>query len=356
MARQQQIDELLNALGKDKQKFLNATQSAVKNYISAQGSGCLTVVGLNSACEPTTTYEPSASITYARALLAFSRGKDFNSQPLDSGLTRPVAAIVVGEFEKLYGSNSAALEKALLHVLTEDSTILNSMVQTIVDSRLTDMALGQTRSFVASRLTKEVSQRACTLIVEHMKTYAHHSAAVGGHVTTVGKKAVTDVATVSLAKTVALVITKMIASGMGPLLAKLLATAAFKTAIMTALKKYIIAAIIATIIKAIAVKIGIASSTLIAWVLIPLIVAFIAREIYVFPGHLAEKVAEKLREELDGNFTAINKTILEKLFDGLGGMAVNNIAQDIAKNPEVIASIDDLIERLVEPSAELQPV
>ena len=346
MARQVVIDELLDKLGGDKAKFLSATESAVKNYIAGQGSGCLTVIGLDSEGNPAKTYPLSASTTYAGALIAFSRGKEYEYRKLDSGLTRPVSQIVVAEFEKLYGSNSEALSKALLQVLTEDATILDSIVQTVIDSRLSDMAIGQARSFIAGRITEEVSHKACALIVEHMKLYAHGSAAVGGQVSAVGKQAVSDVATASLAKTVALVIMKMIASGMGPLLAKILATAAFKTAIITALKKYIIAAVVATIVKAVAVKIGVSTTALFAWVLIPLIAAFLIREIYVFPAHLAEKVADKLRAELDSNFTSINTTILEKLFDGLGGMAAKNIAQDIARNPEVVASIDTLLNNL----------
>jgi len=60
-------------------------------------------------------------------------------------------------------------------------------------------------------------------------------------------------------------------------------------------------------------------------------------------------VSEKLRAELDSNFTVINWTILEQLFDGIGEMAVNSIAQDIVTNPEVVASIDSLLDRLIVP-------
>lgn len=347
MIRQAMIEEMADKLGENKEKFLSETKSAVASYIANQNSRCLSVVGLGRDGEIERTYDTALSFSFAKVLFAFCRGQQYEDRKLDSALTQPVANVVVEQFEKLYGEKSEDLSKALLKVLTEDTTILNSIVQTMIDSRVAGMVVGQARRYVTQHITKEISHKACALIVEYMKSHAAHtSVSVGGHIAKAGKEAIGYAATAALAKTVALIVLKMIAAGMGPLLVKLLASAAFKVFIVAAVKKMIIAAVGAAIVKFIVLKLGIASGT--AWLIVvaPLIIAFISYEMYWFPTKLGEKVSEKLYSELDTSFSSINKTILEKLFDGLGGETAKRLAQNIAGNSEVIASLDELLESM----------
>ncbi len=343
MALKPEIANLIEKLGGEKERFLNESEEAIKVYIAAQGKGCLTVIGRKPQTGMSRVYPIKPELDYVKCLFAFCRGKSYDGYELDSGLTEPISNIVVGKFESLYAGNSAALSEALMQKFTTDETILKGLVQTLVDHRVAAMAVGQARAYVAAQITHEITQKATDLIVKQIKAHSLSAFSLGGHVGEVSKQAVGEAATATLAKTIAAVIVKMISSGMGPLLAKLLASAAFKTFIMAAIKKYVIAAVIGIIIKFIAVKLGISSTMAWAVVLLPLVIGFMAYEIYHFPAKLADKVSKQVRAELDTNFVVINESILDKMFASLPDLGLETLGAEIAGNSQVAGAVDELI-------------
>ncbi len=69
-------------------------------------------------------------------------------------------------------------------------------------------------------------------------------------------------------------------------------------------------------------------------VLIPLIIAYVAYQITVFPKHLAEKVSTKVVEELSAKYSEMNSQVLEPLitqiFDSFLSVIVQPLTQDSA--------------------------
>lgn len=346
MAQQLVISQLMEKLGESKATFLARVEATVESFIAAQGVGCLGIVARNPDGTIARTYRPVGTIEYARCLKAFCLGSTFEGRPLDSGLTEPVVQVVVSQFEALYEGHTEDLSKALFHAISSDNTILHGIAQAVIDSRIASLAIDRTKSFLCARLTKDVSERACALVAEQFRHYAGISIATGSDVAKASKQVIWDAGTVTMAKTIALVLFKMISVGMGPLIVKILSTAAFKALIVSALKKYVAAAIAAAILKFISIKFGVTLAA--AWfiVLIPLVLAILVHEAYHFPPALAAKVASRVRAELDTNYDPINASILEKLFDDLPSRSLSIVANGIVTNPELIESVDELLLRL----------
>jgi hypothetical protein len=93
---------------------------------------------------------------------------------------------------------------------------------------------------------------------------------------------------------------------------KVMASAAIKTAIVTIIKKVGVGVLVKTVVGkalvALLAAVGIAHVP-VAWVILPLIAAFLAYEYFTFPEKLAGKLPAQVRAEMAIRFGTLNEKI-----------------------------------------------
>ena len=97
-------------------------------------------------------------------------------------------------------------------------------------------------------------------------------------------------------------------------------------------------------VKAVTANFGISAAGGL-WFLLPLIAGFIY-EIVTFPQHLAEKVSDKVVEDLLGSYTKINSDVFERIVSEILGEGIGGIAADLSKSKEVQDAINDLVDAM----------
>lgn len=331
MDREQLVNDLATRFNGKKTNFLTDVRSAVNGYISSQGTGCLTLIEKkrNGTKEK---WELSPHPGYALRLIAFCRGKKYEGNEIDSGLTEPVIGIVTRQFEHLYQANDEEIAKTIMSFIIQNQVLSASLVDTVINSA----AVG--------KITDEVKARMASLILSQVQD-ALQVALAKGSLVTVGKT-VTAVASKPIAAKIAMMLVKFIAVHLKTVIAKVLASAAIKTIIAAAVKKFLVAALTAAIVKAIAAKFGISAGAVFLWILIPVIVAYIAYEVVTFPGHLGEKVSEKVVEDLSGKFTNINQDVFKRVVSEVIDNGFGAIIEQFAQSDEVQDAIGELVASL----------
>lgn len=118
---------------------------------------------------------------------------------------------------------------------------------------------------------------------------------------------------------------------MGTIVAHILASTALQHVLVGLMKKFVLAAVTTAVFNFLVLHFGAAlAGASIMWVVLPIIVAYMAYKIHEFPKELGGKVAASVRAELDDQFENMNKTILEKIFESVIGSdkLVRKIAED----------------------------
>ena len=109
---------------------------------------------------------------------------------------------------------------------------------------------------------------------------------------------------------------KVIVAKIGPIVAKLLASAAFKKFITAMAHKLIVGVITSTVVHFLAAQIGAAiGAGAIMWIIIPIVAAILIAQIHHFPEKLGTEVAISIRQHVERNFKPTNKNILEQVFN-----------------------------------------
>ena len=129
------------------------------------------------------------------------------------------------------------------------------------------------------------------------------------------------------------VLIKTLGVALKPIILKLMASAAFKAILVSKLKAIIVGALLGAFIKIIGVKLGLTAGAAFMWVLIPIVLGWLAYEYFNFPAHLAEKVADSVADDLLRNFSetsdAMALSIVERLIvDGAATVAAKIINDD----------------------------
>lgn len=331
MKKNQLIKDLTHRFENQKTDFLYDVKNSVSRYIAAQGANCLTIVEKNNA-NTVAVWNISPNPAYALRLIAFCRGKQYNGNNLDSGLTKPVINIVSKKFEQLYEKNDEKIAKAILEYMLQDEVIQKSLVDTIINSA------------TSKQITDQVKSKAATLILSQIKE-ALQVALAKGSLLGVGK-AVGAIAAKPIAAKIAALLVKFILLHLKTVIAKVLASAAIKTLIATAVKKFLLAALVGAIVKFIAAKFGISASAAFMWILIPVIVGYVAYEIWTFPKHLGEKVGDKIYDDLSDKYSQINEDVFTKIVTEVLDVGLTTILENIAQSDEVQNAIGDLIAEL----------
>ncbi|MDQ3799498.1 MAG: hypothetical protein M3384_08615 [Acidobacteriota bacterium] len=340
MSSREKVQELVNLLGEKKYEFLNDVEKSIENYVSNQGSNCLTIVGRYPSGVVYKRWYLSASLEYIRCLVAFCRQQKFQGKELDSGLTDPISNIVSKRFESFYEQNAESISQTFLKYLVNEKVMLRSIVSVVVESAAAKFAKDRTIGLMAQPITAGMKSKVTDLIISQMHHVVHSTTAQTVMTTT--KQIVGAALTIPVAKTVALILVKLLASHMAIIIAKILSSAAIKTLIATVVKKFILAAILAAIAKAVAAKFGIGVVGATAIVLLPVVAAFIAYEIYTFPSHLGAKVASKVSSELSNQFDTINTNIAQEIFSKLPELTLTELAENLANSDEVQNEIHKL--------------
>lgn len=326
------MDKSLNVLVDRKGSFLYKVSQDVESYIVSQGCHCIDIVEKGASPEKEDvvyrTWRASIDPDFCKVLYRFVRHKLHNNHTLDSALTKPVCDIVTECYVDFYQENADTISAGVLAVLTNDNLILDSFLNRVVDKAL-------------SKVSSQVRKR-----IVHEVLHQIHSSTTDGALHVVSHQISAVAATTAGAQVTAIlahVLVKLLAGHIGIIVAKLLATPLIHKLAMILLKKAVIAAVGGAVLNFLAAHVSAAiGGSSIMWVAMPLLVVYIGYKIATFPETIGEEVAKKVREDLSGRFTPMNKTILdnilEKVIDG------EELVAAIAKDKEFTGILKDLAE------------
>lgn len=329
-----EINNIVNQLGDKKHQFLDRIKRKIIEHISNKTpSNCLTFVTRRSDDNRiSSVYEPEASFTYAEVLIAFCREKSYGGKVLDSYLTDGIIDVVTKEFETFYSDNSDKIAEGISKIVIADRVLMTSMAATMINSfsgTIPDYLRSKVSTLLALKMQEIMKQKAANTITHTVSKTSSHL--------------VSTTLSSPIAAKIGLIVVKFIMLNIKLITAKFLASAAFKAAIAGLVKKFVLAAIIGVIVKTIAAKFGISVGAAFAWVLIPLIAAYLYYEATHLPEHLADKVSEKISEKLSGDFKEMNKSIVSQIYNGLSVMPIPSMGENMKEN-----QVLDLIEQFLD--------
>jgi hypothetical protein len=259
------------------------------------------------------TVQPSASAEYARVLISFCRGEDFEKFTIESKVTEVTMQSIEAEFTKFFSSEglSRDISNACISIITKlrpghDSA--HHEIRNFADQTKDDIKrLGkkQMRDTVVSTVSDATGE----------KLQAFLASSVGQNlVTSIGTTMATTTGKALIIKTLNIVVMKVMAS------------AALKTAIIGMIKKvgigFIVKSIIGKAIVALLAAVGLANIPLL-WVLIPLLAGFFAYEYTKFPEKLADTVPQEVERVISEKFQLIA--------DQIGAAVLDEVLTELSK-------------------------
>ena len=308
----------------DKAVFLDHIEKSIKLYITSTGKQCIAIV---EKIPKPGQYPPYALHKhelhmgptlpkFAEVLIKFIRRKRHGGHDLDSALTEPILKIIEEKYVELYNFHGEEISSEFLDMLKNDSILLNSFVERLVDK-------------FSGKISKEARAGVVRLLVEqiHGSATSNPGHIVGNHISHFTSTAVgTQIASVA-----AQVLLKAIAMNMGHIIATFLASAAFKKVVMVLLHKLVVGVISAAVLHFLAANIGSAiGAGAFMWVIIPIVIGIVIEQIADFPKKLGNEVSKSVKGHLASNFGQTNKSILEKTFDEIfkGEKLLEEVAND----------------------------
>lgn len=317
------VDEIVKSLGNKKGQFLSSVETSIDSYISNKSwQDCLTIVLRNSNGDVSSKWHPSEIKNgYTPRFIAFLRKKPYNGYIVDSALTDGVVEIVTNKFSLFYKENTSAISNALLDQMLKNHVFIEQL-----SSQVIEISNGSLPSAIKSQMTAAIIHHLeKAMNINIAESCSHVIVASTGQIVALS-------ASIPITKAMIAAMGKSIAFFMKTAIAKVLASTAMKTMMMTAVKKIVAAKIVATIIALVGTHL---SGISVAWVIIPLLLAFFAYEVSHLPQKMGKKVSEAVKKELNGEFEKINKTITMQIVGSLSSSVINVIANDIAKNEEI---------------------
>lgn len=322
------VNDLANRFESKRADFVEGVRVAIHDHIASSGAQCLTLVD-----ESGTRWELAASPSYIKRLVALCKGTKYSGETIDSGLTKPIVAVVTDKFSALYQKNDAEIAAAVLDFIKKDNRFAAELARTIVESAM------PATSILKDRLTD--------VLLTHIHQFLGTS--TGSTLSGTLGKTVGGTASGPIAAKIASLIITSFSTHLKVYLGKILATGAIKSTVGIAVKKFLIYAITAALVKAIAIKFGVViTASTVMWVIIPVIVAFIAYEVATFPKHLAKSVSNKLADDLAGKYRSINAEVFEKLAVTLLQEGTRVIAHEIGQDAELRSMLHKLDKSLDE--------
>ncbi|MCM1108891.1 MAG: hypothetical protein NC388_07535 [Clostridium sp.] len=317
------INEIVQKLGNKKKGFLDSVESAINSHISNRSwQDCLTIVLRNTDGNISSTWYPSEVMSgYTPRFISFLRKKKYNGYAVDSVLTDDIVQLVTNKFSSFYKDNTECISKSLLDQLLKDHIFVEQLSKQMIE-----ISNGTLPSAVKSQMT--------SAIIHHLeKTLNVDITDTCGHIiTTSTSHIVAFAAALPISKAMVAVMAKSLAVSMKTVIAKVLASTAMKTMMMTAVKKIVVAKILAATITLVGAHLGGIS---IAWIIAPLLLAFITYEVSNLPSKMGKKVSEAVRIELNGEFDNINTNIVQQIVSSFSTSIIGTLASDIANNEEI---------------------
>jgi hypothetical protein len=340
---------LIKHIEGDKDKFISTVRTEIQDRISAKSTvDCLKITTHRN--QSSTTWSVSDGVPYAQRFIAYLRKRDYKDgsrvYEVDSALTAEVMEIVTNELSKVILDHQKTISDiALTEILVREETC---------DQFLNTLLKGRTAHVIGA---KGKAMIVATLLNGMQEKLRHLSASMA---TNLGDKITQLLATASKSTAISssiAIATKFLASASGkvilsklsivigkslaPLITKLLAM----PIIQVALKKMIIGAIIGTMVKLVAAKLGVSVATAVWFVLAPLLIAFIVKDLIDFPKKLATALSAAVCGALEETYSKTVTDILTGLIVNFtSNEVIDEIASGLADDPEVAEELAKLIE------------
>jgi hypothetical protein len=290
-----QIEELI---AKHKDVLLNKIETAVASKLGSLSPQVALAFRLLSGNDTRRVITPAPSLEYAGALLAFMRQKSYEGFQVDSAITPVVLDVIEGQVVAFYSSQEVT-EAIIAGIMQEvratigTERVIRAEVQENLDwLRKEYTALTVDSGYSLSGMLVETS-------IAQIQVFLG-STAGKAIIAGLGKAMATTAGKVALQRMLTVIVQKVMAS------------AALKTTILAIIKKVGIGVLIKTAIGkaliALLAAVGIAHVP-IAWILLPLIAAFLAYEYFHFPEKLANKLPSEIRYAMSMRFGELNEKI-----------------------------------------------
>jgi hypothetical protein len=241
--------------------------------------------------------EPAPSVAYISALWSFTRNQLYEGETLDSALSQPIAETVQSALQDFLGS-----EAAHTAIATAVGGGVGGASQSILSAELT-------------RVAKEVFDQtglSPKSVLEDLVVHTAHDQAVNFLHSAAGKALLA-----ALSKTLVTAVGKIAVYSLVKAAAvKAVSSVAFKSLIVAVIKKIGLLTIAkAAVIKllAIALPAVVVAKIPIFWVLLPLVVAFLAYEMHNMPGKLSKELPPQIGEKLQENWPEIAKATADHI-------------------------------------------
>ena len=232
--RKQLIEEISAVIGNQKGQIVESLSVAITDYISKKSPAeCLELVKRNTSGEITQRLPMAAEAQYAKALLAFVMGKDFEGGKLDSGLTDDTSNLVANVFSEKLGEKADDISSRMIPLVISDQRFVNGL-----SAALVELHSGALPAHVKAKVVGAFSGKLSAALSQAIDT----STAAAVKASVMKATAASISSPIGIKVTAALV--KALSLALKPILLKLLASSAFKAAIVAKLTVVIIGAML----------------------------------------------------------------------------------------------------------------
>lgn len=314
--RKELVDELISVIEGQKSEVSLALSNSIKAHISTKSpSECLELVKRDTSGNIIRRLPMEADTDYAKALIAFVRGKPFEGFQLDSALTDSTSEVVAAVFSEKLGEKSDEISNRIMPLIVSDERFSEGLSEAMVEAYS-----GPLPSHIRHKVVLALSSKLSGALTEAIDTTT--TATIKASVIKVVSASVSSPVGIKIAA----ILVKSLSVALKPIIMKLLASSAFKAAIVSKLKGVVVGSILAAFFKIIGVKLGLSTGAFFMWVVLPIVLAWLAYEVTTFPRKLGEKVSESVVEDIENDFAETSRDIAESLVeriivDGAGMMA-----------------------------------
>jgi hypothetical protein len=343
------IDVLVERIEGDKEKFIAELRAEIKKHVAAKNAAeVLKLVTKRGSYA--VTWSIMDGVPYAVRLVSFIREKpyveDGVAYEVDSAMTDEILGIVLNKLSAVVLVHSELIgDIALAKIMLHDAT-RNRFLDVLLKGNAVAQAAGEKgKAIVAGALMHGVQEKLHHLSASisssvsekagHLLAVVVKSGIVTNSVAIAAKVAATAGGKVVLAK-----LSIVMAESVAPLVAKLLAM----PVLQAALKKIVAVAVVGTIAKLVAAKVGMSVASAAMWLLIPIILGLLVKDIIKLPEKLGSSLADAVCGELRKTYTrSMNEIVVALLADFTSGGVVDEFAKALGNDLTITKELGGLI-------------
>ena len=293
-------EEIITEIGKQDYVLFNLIESKLESTIKdLSPSDALSFI-VNGR-----TIRPTASKEYGGILLAFLKGNNYKYNTVDSYVTPKAISATEEAISDFYTSDeiSEVISEKIIDQLNTNDAVKKSINSTLVENA---SHLRKEVKFTASdEVTSSVAVEAANAATEQIYSFLQTSS---------GQAVIASIAQALSTASGQLILKKLIVT----VVKKVAGSAMIKSTIMATLKKVSLGALMKTAIGkaiiAVFAMFGIASVPAV-WIILPLLVGFLAYEYNKFPRKLSKKVPPEVVSALRSKYQEINKNIVSSILE-----------------------------------------